>query len=80
MISKDTSASEQELRDPCSFHEHNGEPDNVQCEERQRKDGAFYNSFLTVCMQGVYEYDKQYAVRIEQRNADELKVEESMAS
>jgi hypothetical protein len=80
IFSKDIAASGGELRDPCSFHEHDGELDNTQCRERQRKDGVFYNSFLTVCMQGVYEYDKRDAPRVDQKKANGVKIEESMAS
>jgi hypothetical protein len=75
--SKDGAALEEELRDLCVFHEHVGEPDETQCRQRQGQDGAFYNSFLAICMQGVYEYDRICEARIERKKASALKLEES---
>ena len=73
---KDKTKLKEELRNPCCFHEHIGEPAVEQCKQRQLQDGPFYNSFLSACMQGVYEYDKVVAARAQEKG---LKLEESMA-
>jgi len=73
---KDKSELKEELRNPCCFHEHVGEPAAEQCRQRQLQDGPFYNSFLGACMQSVYEYDKVCAAQAPEK---EVKLEESMA-
>lgn len=44
----------EELRDPCVFHGHASRDATVLCKKRQRRDGAFYSSFLRACMSEVY--------------------------
>ncbi|KAF1947073.1 hypothetical protein EJ02DRAFT_462015 [Clathrospora elynae] len=47
----------QDLGDSCNFHEHKHKGEVKVCKKRQRRDEAFYASFLRACMSEVYDIE-----------------------
>jgi hypothetical protein len=45
---------EKAVRNSCNFHDHQSRTEVLDCKKWQRRDGAFYVSFLRVCMSEVY--------------------------
>jgi hypothetical protein len=45
---------EKAVRNSCNFHDHQSRTEVLDCKKWQRRDKAFYVSFLRVCMSEVY--------------------------